>query len=83
MDLTSGTIITLKNNKYIILEKLIYNNSNYIFTNEVRGTEDLTENYYIFKILTNEALLITDKKLINILLPKFQEKLSKTINNIL
>ena len=83
MDLTSGTVITLENGKYIILEILTYNNNNYAFTNEVIGAEDLTENYYIFKILTNEALLITDKKLINILLPKFQEKLSKTINNIL
>ena len=82
MDLTSGTIITLKNNKYIILETLKHNNDDYAFTNEIKN-DDTTENYYIFKLLGNEVLLITDTTLINKLLPKFQNKLSKTLENIL
>ena len=82
MDLTSGTLITLKNKQYIILETIIYNNDNYAFTNEVIGDEELTENYHIFKIVDNEVKLIIDDQLINILLPKFQEKLRKTIENV-
>ena len=82
MDLTIGTIITLKNSKYIILETLKHNNNDYAFTNEIKK-DDTTENYYIFQLLENEVLLITDTTLINNLLPKFQKKLAKTLENIL
>ena len=81
MELTAGILMTVEDKKYIILETITYENEKYAFTNEVKGEEELTEDYYIFKILGNEIKLITNEELLNTLLPKFQEKLKETIKN--
>lgn len=83
MEFTNGTIITVKNKKYIIIETMIYDNKNYIFTNEIKGEEDLTEDYYIFQTIDNNLILITNEEQLNNLLEKFQEKLKKTIEEFL
>lgn len=80
MNLTNGSIITLNDNKqYLIIDNLIEAGDKYLFTNELKNDE-LTEQYYILKVLDMEVSLITDETLINDLLPKFREKLNKTIN---
>lgn len=80
MNLTNGSIITLNDNKqYLIIDNLIEAGDKYLFTNELKN-DDLTEQYYILKVLDMEVSLITDETLINDLLPKFREKLNKTIN---
>jgi len=79
MELTSGILMTVEGKKYIILETIVYESEKYAFTNEVKEDEELTEDYYIFKILGNEVKLITNETLLNNLLPKFQEKLKETI----
>lgn len=83
MDLTNGTIITVKEKRYIIIETLMHNNKTYVFTNEIKGEEELTEDYYIFQLINNNVNLITNEEEINILLDKFQEKLKKTIEEFL
>lgn len=83
MDFTNGTIITYKEKRYIIIETLIHENKNYAFTNELKGTEDLTEDYYIFELDNNEIVKLTNEELINSLLNKFQEKLKVTIEKFL
>ena len=79
MELTAGILMTVEDKKYIILETITYKNEKYAFANEVKGEEDLTEDYYIFKILGNEIKLTTNEELLNTLLPIFQEKLKETI----
>lgn len=82
MELTSGVVMTLGDKKYIILETIIYENEKYAFTNEVKGEEELTEDYYIFKIMGEEVKIMRNEELLNTLLPKFQEKLKETIENL-
>lgn len=82
MELTSGVVMTLDGKKYIILETLMHENEKYAFTNEVKGEEDLTEDYYIFKIIGEEVKIMRNEELLNTLLPKFQEKLKETIENL-
>ena len=81
MELTSGILMTVENKKYMILDTIIYENEKYAFTNEIKGEEEITEDFYIFKILGDEVKLITNEDFINTLLPKFQEKLRETIKN--
>lgn len=83
MDFTNGTIITVKNKRYIIIETIVYENKNYIFTNEIKGEEELTEDYYIFQTVDNNVILITNEEKLNKLLEQFQEKLKKTIDEFL
>ena len=81
MELTSGILMTVENKKYMILDTIIYENEKYAFTNEIKGEEEITEDFYIFKILGDEVKLITNEDFINTLLPKFQEKIRETIKN--
>ena len=83
MDLLNATVFTLKNKKYIIIETIAHSDKTYVFTNEIVNEEDLSEDYYIFEAINDKFNLITDKELINILLPEFQEKLKKTIEKFL
>ena len=83
MDLLNATVIAVKSKKYIIVETIEHDNKTYVFTNEIVNEEDLTEDYYIFEAINEKFNLITDEELINILLPKFQEKLKKTIEKFL
>ena len=82
MELTSGVLMTLSGKKYIILETIMHENEKYAFTNEVKSKEELTEDYYIFKILGEEVKIMRDEELLNVLLPKFQENLKETIENL-
>ena len=82
MELTSGVVMTLGDKKYIILETIMHEDEKYAFTNELKGEEDLTENYYIFKIIGEEVLMMKEEELLNTLLPKFQEKLKEKIENL-
>ena len=82
MELTSGVVMTLGDKKYIILETIMHENEKYAFTNEVKGEGDLTEDYYIFKIIGEEVKIMRNEELLNTLLPKFQEKLKETIENL-
>ena len=83
MEFTNGTIITVKTKRYIIIETMVYDNKKYIFTNEIKGEEELTEDYYIFQTVDNDVILITNEEKLNNLLEKFQEKLKKTIDEFL
>lgn len=83
MDLTNGTIITVKEKRYIIIETLEHDNKTYAFTNEIKGEDELTEDYYIFRLSNNNINLIKTEEEINILLDKFREKLKNTIEEFL
>ena len=45
MDLTSGSVFTLNDNDYIILEDTHKNNKHYLFVNKLKG-EEYDKNYY-------------------------------------
>ena len=49
MDIMKGDVLTLKNDKYIVIETLNYQNNNYIFTDKLNNDEVCKE-YNIIKI---------------------------------
>lgn len=83
MDIVIGDLLTIEGEKYITLEKLTYENNDYIFVNKVIDENNLTEEFYIFKIVNNGIIIVESDNLRNILIPKFEELLKKDINKIL
>ena len=83
MMLNKGDIISLNQNKYIIIELLDYNNEKYAFTNKLKDIEEIGEDFYILKINGNNGNIITDEKLIETLLEKFKNMLNEDIDNLL
>lgn len=83
MDFVIGDLLTIEGNKYMTLETLTHENNQYIFVNKVLNDEEVSDEYYIFKVLKNGVKLITDEDVINILIPKFQELLKKDIKELI
>ena len=83
MDIVMGDLLTVEGKKYITLETLTYENDKYAFVNKVIDEETVSDEYYIFKIINDEIVIVTEEELQKILLPKFQKLLEKDINNIL
>lgn len=76
MDLTSGSVFTLNDNDYIILEDTHKNNKHYLFVNKLKS-EEPTKEYYCLEEDNGEVIFLSDNTLIDELLTEFSEKLKK------
>ena len=76
MDLTSGSVFTLNDNDYIILEDTHKNNKHYLFVKKLKG-EEPTKEYYCLEEDNGEVIFLSDNTLIDELLTEFSEKLKK------
>lgn len=83
MDVVIGDLLTIEGKKYITLEVLDYEGSNYVFTNLMTDDEETTEDFYIFRVINNEVEMVLEEKLKNILIPKFQELLENDLKKII
>lgn len=83
MDVVIGDLLTIEGKKYITLEVLDYEGSNYIFTNLMTDDEETTEDFYIFRVINNEVEMVLEEKLKNILIPKFQKLLENDLKKII
>lgn len=83
MDVVIGDLLTIEGKKYITLEVLDYEGSNYIFTNLMTDDEETTEDFYIFRVINNEVEMVLEEKLKNILISKFQELLENDLKKII
>ncbi|MBQ8681512.1 MAG: hypothetical protein IJ509_01190 [Bacilli bacterium] len=84
MDIAIGDLLTIEGKKYITLEKTTYENNEYLFVNEVTNDEeDVTEDFYILKVVDDKVRIIVEEELKNVLIPKFQQLLEKDIKELL
>lgn len=77
MNLSNGDIITVNNNEYLVLESARYEDVDYIFVNKLTKTEETTEEYSVFQKNGNGVLLVTDQKVLEVILPVFSNKIQK------
>ena len=83
MSVIKGDLLTIEGIKYITLETLSYEGNEYAFVNKVTENEEITEEYYIFKVNGDNIVIVVDDNLRNILIPKFEELLRKDIQDII
>ncbi len=83
MDIVIGDLLTLEDGKYITLEKLTHENDEYIFVNKVIDEENVSDEFYIFKITGDSVIIVIEDNLKNILIPKFENLLKKDIDKLL
>lgn len=72
-------LITMNDGEYFILETLIYDDIEYGFANKIDKND---ESLNVYKLIYNENginKVLEDEKIINILLPLFEEILIKKI----
>ena len=79
MDITKGDVLTLKNDKYIVIETLNYQNNNYIFTDKLKNNE-ISKEYNIFKVDGDYVEMIEDNMELT---EKFKELINEDLNGFL
>ena len=83
MDIKVADLLTIKNEKYIVLEMLSYDGNNYAFVNKMTGDENATEDFYILNILNDNVVFVEDDNLKNVLIPMFQNLLKEDITKLM
>lgn len=79
MDIIKGDVLTLKNDKYIVIETLNYQNNNYIFTDKLKNNE-ISKEYNIFKVDGDYVEMIEDNMELT---EKFKELINEDLNGFL
>ena len=79
MDIIKGDVLTLKNDKYIVIETLNYQNNNYIFTDKLKNNE-ISKEYNIFKVDGDYVEMIEDNMGLT---EKFKELINEDLNSFL
>lgn len=82
MSIVVGDLLTIDSEQYITLETLSYEGGDYAFVNKVIG-EEVTGEYYIFKLMGDDVRIVVEDNLKNILISKFQELLKKDIKSLM
>ena len=83
MDIKVADLLTIKNEKYIVLEMLSYDGNNYAFVNKMTEDENATEDFYILNILNDNVVFVEDDNLKNVLIPMFQNLLEEDITKLM
>lgn len=81
MDISVGEVLVVEDRKYIVLDKVSFNNKTYIFVNKLDSEENPTNDLYAYEVIDDEISMVMDKKILDFLLPKFEKNIEKMINN--
>lgn len=82
MDISIGEVLVVEDRKYIVLDKVSFNNKTYIFVNKLDSEENPTNDLYAYEVIDDEISMVMDKKILDFLLPKFEKNIEKMINNM-
>ena len=83
MEIIKGDLLKIENKKYMTLEILMHENNKYAFVNEVTANEEVTEDFYILKVLEDGVRIVIEENLQKVLIPKFQDLLKQDIKDLI
>ena len=78
-----GEVLTIDNERYTILDTVLYEGKDYLFTNKVKG-EEPSETFIIFEYLKDDengsVIEVSDQKLLERLIPICSKNIQKVID---
>lgn len=80
MEITIGKLLTIKGEKYTVLDVIDYQNNKYAFVNKVDEYEIPTEEFILFKIVGNGVVKVTDIETLNHILVYVSADIQKMID---
>ena len=82
MKVEKNTMITIEDVEYAVVDKILYEGVDYLFANKYENDEP-TDNYIVYELIDDtDVVLVTDKKIIEKLLPIFTKDIQKKIDEI-
>ena len=81
MILKQGDILNIKDTDYLVVETSRYEEIDYALANKLDEKEDFTKEYVILEQKGYNFEIVEEQKLIELLLPIFQNKIQQDANN--
>lgn len=79
MKIVLGNLLTINNEKYIVLDSILLNGQSYVFVNKLTPDENSTKEFYVFKVIGNTINIVKNKNILDDILPLF----SKNVQNLI
>ena len=77
-----GDIFTLGENTYLVAETSIFMDVEYLLLNKLDSEEEPTNELYVYKVVEDGLLKVTDQSILDIILPVFNNKIQREVANI-
>lgn len=77
-----GDTFTLGENRYMVAETSTYMDIEYLLLNKLDNKEEPTNELYVYKIVEDGLLKVTEQSILDIITPVFNNKIQKSIINL-
>lgn len=77
-----GDIFPLGENKYMVAEMSTYMEVEYLLLCKLDNEEEPTNELYVYKVVNDGLVKVTEQDILNIILPVFNNKIQRDINNV-
>jgi len=77
-----GDIFSLAEEKFMVAETSVYMDVEYLLLNKLDSEKEPTNELYVYKVVEDGLIKVTEQETLDIILPVFNNKLQKHISNI-
>lgn len=77
-----GDIFPLGENKYMVAEMSTYMEVEYLLLSKLDKEEEPTNELYVYKVVNDGLVKATEQDILDIILPVFNNKIQRDINNV-
>lgn len=74
-------VLTIKGEKYTVIDTILYEGKDYILTNKVVNDEP-SETFVAYEVVDNNVFIVEDKNILDRILPIFSNNVNKKINDL-
>lgn len=74
-------VLTIKGEKYTVIDTILYEGKDYILTNKVANDEP-SETFVAYEVVDNGVFIVEDKNILDRILPIFSNNVNKKINEL-
>lgn len=74
-------VLTIKGEKYTVIDTILYEGKDYILTNKVENDEP-SETFVAYEVVDNGVFIVEDKNILDRILQIFSNNVNKKINDL-
>ena len=74
-------VLTIKGEKYTVIDTILYEGKDYILTTKVVNDEP-SETFVAYEVVDNGVFIVEDKNILDRILPIFSNNVNKKINDL-
>ena len=78
-ELKLDDVFELKDGSYIVIDKLVYKDTNYYFTNKLLNEDEPGKEFYVMKALPNGLVIETNEEILNEIYQTFSKNMNQRI----